>query len=266
MSSTIDPRPENLLFRDQTAEGTASPSPIGTTIPRSAVQTLIAELRNDPFNVMLHMRLAQAYAGENRFEDAVNLMKKAIVLPTADTTTVECYEDLQIHGARYRLSAAQQNAKHDSRAELAEVAEKLQWDLNRLELDIFRRRSERYPQDLALAFGLAARLRLNGKLDEAEPLLTRLLNEPTFRASAHWELGKCKQQQQRLVDALKHFRLAAASCGPDQVDLKKKALHRAGSLAVTMKLAESAREYFQQLVDLDPSYKDGQAQLRKLSS
>ncbi|MEZ6112830.1 MAG: hypothetical protein R3C99_17735 [Pirellulaceae bacterium] len=239
---------------------------LSDSIPRSTVQSLIAELQADPYNVPLHVRLANAYAADNRFEDAVALMKNAVELPTADNQTVEYYEDLQIYRARFRLSVAQKNSLPGGSGDLTDVAEKLQWDLNRLELDIFRRRSERYPQDLALAFGLAARLRLNGKLDEAEPLLTRLLNEPSLRASSHWELGKCKQQQQRLVDALKHFRLAAASCGPDQLDLKKKALHRAGSLAVTMKLTESAREYFQQLVDLDPSYKDAQAQLRKLSS
>lgn len=231
----------------------------------SNVQQWIRKLREDPFSVEAHVQLADAYVAENRFEDAVATMKKAIALPTADVKTQERHEDIMILRTRYRLNIAQQEKNSDNAEEFTDLAAKLRAELDRLELDVYQRRSERYPDDLELRFLAATRMRRNGKVDEAARFLEPLLDKREFAAKALDEMGMCKQQQQKFVLALSHFRRAARTVkSEDQLDIKKRALYRAGTLAASMKLTDSARQYLSELVELDPLYKDAAARLGEL--
>ena len=91
--------------------------------------------------------------------------------------------------------------------------------------------------------------------------------EPDLRAAASFEIGEILQRFKQFPRALQCYRQSAqlAAANEGQIEWRKRALYRAGVLALSMKVLDSSEQYFAALADIDPNYKDVRTHLDKLA-
>ena len=89
--------------------------------------------------------------------------------------------------------------------EQSALVKRMKNELNSLEIDIYRSRSERYPKRWALKFELALRLKLAGKYNEAIKLFQEAGGDAKRKAKVHMELGECFQQIKQYKLAMQNY-------------------------------------------------------------
>lgn len=240
-------------------------------------------------------QLARALTRQGRFEDAVNPWLAVLALDP-DAEAAQAVEDLKdaahLVGADGDLTRAQHAAGADLRI-LAKVEEQLlqrsqqriemararaaadphpkaqrlvgefEKEHNRLLIDIYHLRAERLPQDAGVRIELARRLKQAGNYSGAIQRLEEALKLSPEDAFVCIELGENWQHLRQFGKALDYYQQAAA-LARDAAALKL-ALYRAGVLAAAMQQNAEAREHLQQLISLDPAYKDARQRLDNLA-
>jgi tetratricopeptide (TPR) repeat protein len=100
---------------------------------------------------------------------------------------------------------------------------------------------------------------------EAEKTFMEVRENPQWKPAATIELGECLQHQQKYSHAMQFYNRAVelTAAGSD-VNLKKLALYRAGTLASGLKQFDRAEECLSALSALDANYKDVQSRLDKI--
>jgi tetratricopeptide (TPR) repeat protein len=177
----------------------------------------------------------------------------------------ERLEDVEILRKKQQLAVAEQRAQaalEDAAAQ--QLVSQLRDDLNRMELEIFDRRSQRYPQDLELKFQLGLRLKRIGNVREAIKYFELSQELPDRRSGSALELGECLQRQKQYERAMERYLAAAEESSPARLEVKKRALYRLGVLAEGLRHWDAAERGLSELVTLDPQYKDAATRLDKL--
>jgi tetratricopeptide (TPR) repeat protein len=137
--------------------------------------------------------------------------------------------------------------------------------LNRTELEVYRSRSDRYPDNASLRFELALRLQRAKNYAEAIKVYQQAMADTKRKAAIHLGLGECFQGIKQFKLAASNFDQAVAASSDREPDQKKIALYRAGKLALFMKNLEVAEKYLTELAGLDFGYKDVSELLDKLN-
>lgn len=233
-------------------------------IPLNRRQTLEKELREDPTREELHLELAEIHSKERRYPDAEQVLGLAIEACGASLKLQTAYEDAQIRSSKARLAIAEQRAASAKTDEAHELVSKLKADLNRLELDIYQQRAQRFPENLRFHYELGVRLRRAGNFLQAVKSYEIARKDAHCQVAATLELGECWQQLKQYSKALECFKAAIEASSDVDGDRQKRALYRGAILSAALKQADVARGWFQQLLDLDPDYKDAAARLDKL--
>jgi tetratricopeptide (TPR) repeat protein len=184
-----------------------------------------------------------------------------------DLKVLERLEDVSMLRAREHCEIAEQRAAEEQTRESHQLVQNLREEMNRLELEIYRSRSERYPDDNGLKFQLGLRLMAVGNYRQALDSLQGGLEIPEHRSRASLEIGEILQRYRQFPKALQCYRQAVQLAGdePEQQPFRKRGLYRAGVLATSMKLYDSAQWYLVELVKLDASYRDAKSRLDKLN-
>ena len=238
--------------------------------PRKLVLTRRQELdqaiANSPENDEAYLQLAEYHLSEGRTYDAQRTLQKALSI-SKDPDVLNRVEDVNMLRAKEHAEIAEQRAAEEGTTEAREQAEKLREEQARLEFEIYKSRCERAPDDHSLQFELGVRLKRLGNFRESLDRLKAGLEVPEHRATASLEIGEILQRYQQFPKALQCYRQAAqlAAGEPSAADCRKRALYRAGALATTMKLTDSARQYLKELVTMDPEYLDAKPRLDKLA-
>lgn len=230
--------------------------------PRQKLERAIHE---DPTDLDRHLQLAQLHLDEERLAEAETVLKRALAVSGNDLTVREKYEDVTIQRHRQQLSVAERLAASEQTRESQELVAQLRAELNRRELEIYRGRCERYPQDTANHYQLGVRLKRAGSFAEAIVQFTGLGDQAPQADAAALELGECYQQLKQYQPALKWYRRAVeAGRGGHHPEVRKLALYRGGVLAAALKELAVAESLFQQLLELDSGYKDAADRLDKV--
>lgn len=231
----------------------------------TARQELEQAVVNHPEDETCYLELAEFHLSENRVYDAQRTLLKALNVST-DMRILERLEDVNILRAHERLANARRRLQELDTEESRQQVQKLTDELGRLELTIFTRRCERHPEDKQLKFQLGLRLKAVGNYREALEPLQEGLSCPEQRALASLEIGEILQRYKQLPKALQCYRQAVQLAAGDesQLECRKRALYRAGTLSMNMKVLDSAHLYLSELLRLDPDYKDAETHLDKL--
>lgn len=232
-------------------------------IPLTPRQRLERELAEDPGNLQLYLQMADVLDEEQRYGETEKLLAKAATVSSGDLRIRNRLEDARINRARSQLQIAENRLSAQPNPDAEELVERLRGDLNRLELDIYQQRCQRLPEDLKLKYELALRLKAADNHAEAAKEFQAARAEPSLKAAATLEMGECCQQQRQYKNALECYKRAVELSADDE-RLLKRALYRAGILAMGMKDADSSLESFTRLVKLDPKYRDAADRLDKL--
>ncbi len=247
----------------------------GKPAKRTKVDELMEQIASNPADLLAYSELAELHAKTDRWADAEKVLNRGLEATGGDLRLREQMEDIQLRRARQNSLVADKQSAEQKTPEAQEQAKRMRAELNRQELDVFRKRVDRYPTNTHWKFELGLRLKLSGNFNEAIKLLQDARSDPKHRGIVLLELGECFQQIKQYRLAKQHYAQAVEAMPEKEVENRKKALYRAGALAMglaeadkgTMNEAElnDAEKYLTQLAALDFGYKDVSDRLDKIA-
>ena len=140
--------------------------PEATDKPLTA-KDLEASIAKNPEDIEHYLQLAELHAGEKKHRESEQVLRRALAASGNDLRVQEQLEKAQIRRSKAYLSSAEKEAKSNPGKQTEEKLAKIRRQHNRLELDIYNARSTRYPDDLALKYEVAVRLKRSGNFAEA---------------------------------------------------------------------------------------------------
>lgn len=229
-------------------------------------QRLERAIQDDPSELPNYLQLAQLHLDEQRIGDAETVLKRALSASGNDVKIREKYEDVLMLRHRQQLAVSERLAATERTRESQELAAQLRAEQNRVELEIYRGRCDRYPRETAYRYQFGLRLKRAGNHAEAIVQFAELSENSPQSVAAALELGECHQMLKQYSTALGWYRRAAEAPpgGHEQPEVRKLALYRGGVLAGAMKELEVAETLFDHLVLLDEGYKDAADRLDKI--
>ena len=229
-------------------------------------EELSAAIAESPAIVNNYLELAKLQDQEGEFAKAELTLQRALEVAGGDLKVRELMETAQIRRKGAQLKVAKQRAAKEDSQEHKDLVERFKDELNRIELQIYDARAQRYPDDLGIKHELAGRLKRSGNFAEAAKYYEMVAADEHRGSAATLNRGECLQQMRQYLDALRCYVLAAKTAEQRrQPDVEKLALYRAGMLAIGLKDSGKARNYLGKLVKMDPNYRDTQKRLDNLA-
>lgn len=234
-------------------------------IPLTPRQQLEQALVLNPSDIDSCFRLVELHVANDRLGEAVLVLTKVLAASGNDIRVQERLEDIEILRKRQQLQIAERRALEAKSSDRQTLAEQLRDDVNRYEVEVYDRRSQRYPEDLELKFQLGVRLKRAGNLRSAMEFLEQGSKLSQRSASGALELGECLQRLKKYSDSLEHYgRAADLSRQSREPEIEKLAAYRAGILAAGLGNDRAAEEWFSRLVELEPDYRDAASRLDRI--
>lgn len=229
-------------------------------------QELQQAIAENPENVNARIELAELHARDDRYNEAERILRVALESSGGDLKIREAYEDMGLRRARHQVQVAEQRANNDPSDEAQNLAVRMAQELNRLETEVFRTRTERYPNVISWKVELGTRLKRAGNYSEAIKVLQPATSDPRRRGQVHVELGECFQQIKQYKLAMTNYEAAIdALAERGEPELRKKALYRAGVLAMGLEDLNLAEKHLTELAGLEYGYRDLAERLDKIA-
>ncbi|MEX0978246.1 MAG: tetratricopeptide repeat protein [Pirellulales bacterium] len=233
------------------------------------VQRLERAIAKKPDDVGLYLELSDLHTREERFKEAEDVLRKALEASGGEMMVRERLEDAHLRAARRQLDVAKAKANKEKTPEAVALYKKMKSELNSAELDVYRSRSERYPNNLRHKFELALRLKKAGEIQEAIKQFQAASGEPKNKGKVHLELGECFQAIKQYKLAMQNYEASLEAFSTREADERKWALYLAGRLSQALAekhLAEGdpqgkgeldqAERHLNELASLEYGYKD----------
>ncbi len=229
------------------------------------IQELESQIVLRPEDVENYLQLADLHDREGHYREAEQVLRRALPVSGGDLAVRERLEKAQIRRSKAFLAQAERQCKEDPGEESAQKLERQRRQHNRLELDVYTHRSQRYPEDLALQYEVGVRLKRAGNFAAAVAYFEKAQDDDRCRAPASLAEGECLQQIRQYKASLAAYQKAATAAESDEFsEVRKLALYRAGVLATGLKDHERAKSCLQKLLKIDANYRDAAARLDKL--
>lgn len=226
---------------------------------------LRAKFEADPTDVDSASDLSDLLAREQRYEDAEEVLKLSLNA-TGDAKVQEHLEDIRVHRYRHQATIAEKRATDDPSEENKKLLQDMKRELNRVELEVFRSRSERHPGNSTWKFELGVRLKRAGKPNEAIKVLQEARGDAKKKVQVQYELGNCFYQINQFRLSVSSFAEALEMMTERDFELRKKALYSAGAVSMDrLNDLDAAERYLTELAGLDFSYKDVSERLDKIN-
>jgi tetratricopeptide (TPR) repeat protein len=240
-----------LLPNDPEALAALTHWPPPTDHYLAEVARLEGTVANRAEAVDAYRRLAALHMANHRPAAAEAALTQALALRGQDLALQEELEVVQLAHAKSRLELAQRSSPQG-----AASVRILQAALLRMELALFARRRERYPQESQWTWETAERLKQLGNFAEARKLFQELTPPDSLAPRAQLEQGTCLQHLRNFPKAVAAYREAAAMAERMQdTETLKLALYRSGMLAIASGDPQGEGELWR-LATLDPNYRD----------
>lgn len=238
--------------------------------PESVAEDPIAQKRArfdaDPANMDAALDLADVLEREVSPEEAEKVLAKALEASGNDLKIREHLEDRQMRWARQRVMVAERRAQAEDTDKNRDTLARLREALLRLEVETYAARVSRYPENLSCKYELAVRLKSLGNYSEAIRHFQDVLQDSRRKGVVSLELGECFQKIKQYQLAMRNFTTAVEVLTDRDMELRKRALYRAGVLAGGMEDIDASLKYLSTLAGLDFGYKDVAQRLDKLNS
>ena len=232
----------------------------------SPEQQLEQTIQQNPADLDKYLELADLYQKGEKFDQAEATLKKGLDASGGELRFRERIEEMQLAYERRRLVIAERRAKETPTDESRDLYKRIKAEFNRKELDFFRGRLERYPEQVGNKLELAIRLKKAGSYADAIPLLQEIASHsPDHKGTALIELGECQQYLKQYQPALENYYAASKLLADTNSEGCKLALYRASVLALGLKNAAVANKLLTRLKERDPNYRDLPDLLDKLA-
>jgi len=219
-------------------------------------QQLQKAISKNPDNVENYVDLADLYTREDRHEDAVATLEKALQIGGGDVNIRERLEEARLRSLREKVSIAEARAQSERTEEAINLYKRYKVELNKMELEIYRNRCERYPSHLGYRYELGIRLKKAKMINEAIRVLQEARADPQRRGDVLLALGECFHQIKQYKLAIDNYEQAIRDIADRNQESKKLALYRAGKLALGLRDLSRAEVHLNALAGLDYNYQD----------
>lgn len=230
----------------------------------------IAELRQaikqNPTDIEPYLELADLLERDATVEEAEQMLQQALAASGNELRVREHLEDRQLRWGKHKVMIAEKRLATDDTPDNRATVERLRAGHLKHEIDVFSARCSRYPENLTWKYELAMRLKAAGNHTEAIRQFQESMKDTRRRGSVSLELGECFQKIKQYQLAMQNYQAAVEALTDREVELRKRALYRAGVLASGLDDLDSARKYLSTLAGLDFGYRDVAQRLDKLGS
>ncbi|MBM4058108.1 MAG: hypothetical protein FJ275_07730 [Planctomycetes bacterium] len=223
-------------------------------------------INDQPTVVENYLELADLLEQDTAIDEAEKLLAKALAVSGNELKIREHVEDRQLRWSRSKVIIAEQRLAAADTPENRELVEKLKRTQLRHELEVFGARCSRYPENLTWKYELALRLKAAGKFPEAIRYLQEALKDTRRKGVISLELGECFQSIKQYPLAMQNYEAAVGALTDRELELRKRALYRAGVLAAGLKDLDAAQKHLSAVAGLDYGYRDVAQRLDKLRS
>ena len=215
---------------------------------------LALRIKRNPNDIAAYDELANLYLNAEKYEKAVEVLTQKLAVTNNDVQVQEAIEDVRLTSLRSQYMAADVKAKKSGKEADAKEVQKIRAELMEKELQTYRNRCARYPNNLEFRFRLGHRYLLNGQIPEAIKELQVAKADPRKRGVCMLYLGECFYAIKQYPLAMSHYEAAIQDISDRDQDNKKKAYFKAGKLALGLKDLVRADKYLTTLASMDYTY------------
>lgn len=214
-------------------------------------------LKDDAGNITSYLQLANAYRQAGQIEEAKKVLQEGLH-PTGNAfELVAELTDLEIEVFRQNLGQTEEKlAKAPEDAELRRMRAQLRKEINTRELELFRKKADRFPTHMGYRFEIGLRLLRGGQSEEAIRELQAVRADPKYRWQALLYLGHCFKARNNWRLAQRNYEEALQSLpGNENAQRKELLFTLAQGLAENGELAR-AIDLGSELANEDYSFKE----------
>jgi tetratricopeptide (TPR) repeat protein len=217
-------------------------------------ERIAQRIKRNPNDVAAYDELSNLFLNADKFDKALEVLNQKLTVTNNDVQVQEAIEDVHLKALRSKWIAADGRAKKSGKEADAKEVQAIRAELVEKELQTYRNRCARYPNNLAFRFELGRRYQLNGNIPEAIKELQVAKSDPRKRGVCMLYLGDCFYQIKQYALAMTHYEHAITDIPDRDQDNKKKALFKAGYLALKMKDLVKADKFLSTLASMDWQY------------
>ncbi len=216
-----------------------------------------ARIEADPTNANAYLQLASQLRRNGQIDQARAALQEGLG-PTGNAFEVAVeLADLEIEVFRRDLALSEEKQRGSPQdEELRQIRLRLMREINSRELDLHRRKADRYPTEMAHRFELGVRLLRAGQVDEAIRELQAARSDPRQHWRSLMYLAYCFKTRNNWRLAKRNFEECLQNLPSNEGSTRKEVLFQlaqgsaeAGELATAIELAH-------ELANLDFAYKD----------
>ena len=230
------------------------------------IAALRRQIKDAPTVVEPYLELADLLERDATVDEAERVLAQALSVSGNELKVREHVEDRQLRWARHRVLLAEKRLETEDTADTRGLIERLKAEQLRRELEVYAARCARYPENVVWKYELAIRLKASGNHTEAIRHFQEVLSDPRRKGAVSLELGECFQKIKQYQLAMTNYQTAVELLTDRELELRKRALYRAGVLASGLGDVDNARKYLSILAGLDFGYRDVAQRLDKLGS
>ncbi len=233
----------------------------GEKVQMTQEEYLEGKIRERPKDADRYIALADYFIAQEKFDKAEAVLERAVKQTgeTENRDLLDKLEDSALRNLRQKLIDVER-----SKGKASDEWKQMRKDLNSRELEVWKGRCERYPNNLAFKYELGLRYKLSGLYNDAITQFQPAQNEPRRKGVCCLQLGMCFREIKQYSMALAAFDEAIANIPDRDMENKKRAFYEAGRLALGLKRVQIAEKYLKSLAGMDFNYKDVASLLDKL--
>jgi tetratricopeptide (TPR) repeat protein len=272
-------------YKDPSGEGAALPEPPAGAKsgahPRPAVVTpepqdrvsreaapILARLDTNPTDAHLYLQLAAVYSRGNQPDRARAVLEQGLGPTGNDFRLVMELMETDLETYRKNVATAERKLAKAEKAEadgeeyryasedLRRVRDKLQREIRSREIELYRLKADRFPQDLQHRLDLGTRLADVDQLDEAIVELQHARKDPRLLWKAALNLGLCFRRRNNWRLAQRNFEEALAQLPPGEEEGRKELLYQLAIGSAQAGELQKAVDLGHDLANIDFGYRD----------
>jgi len=242
---------------DGEAEEKASPIRPASERIEQEVAKLKKHTETDPTHVNSWLSLANAYRKLGQLDKVRATLEEALGPTGGDFEIATEIAQLDIEDLRRNLVVAEHKLREKpSDEKLKAIVIKQKKEINTRELELYRQRSERYPNNKNFSYELGVRLLRAGQVDEAIGEFQGVRGDPKLTWKALYHLGLCFEAKKERRLAQRNFEEALQNLPPGDTAARKDILYHLARGHADQGDHAKALQYAYDLANLEYGYKD----------
>lgn len=221
------------------------------------IQQLLAQIQDNPANPEPYLILSNTYRRKGELAEAQKVLQEGLVPTNNHFDLTLALADLEIEPFRKNLGITEERLQQNSTdEELRKIRIRLLKEINARELELFRQKADRHPNDMNHHFELGVRLLRAGQTDEAIEELQTARSERRLLWSCAMYLGHSFKARKNWRLAKRNFTEALEAMPKNETEPRKEVLFNLAQGCAEANDLSEAIEWGNELANLDFRYKN----------